>query len=106
LVVEPSGDDIRERLVRDWLAAEPGSDRVMIAQRRADVADLNERARARLREAGAIAGSELELPGGPFAVGDQVVVKRNDLRLGVNNGQRGRVVAIDATAGSLMGMTV
>jgi ATP-dependent exoDNAse (exonuclease V) alpha subunit len=87
LVVEPTDDDVRERLVREWLEAEPGIDRVMIGQRRADVADLNARARARLREAGAIGGDELELSGGAFAVGDWVVVKRNDLRRGVSNGQ-------------------
>jgi hypothetical protein len=70
----------------------------MIAQRRADVADLNERARAHLREAGELGEVELELPGGAFAVGDAVVIKRNDLRLGVANGQRGHVTAIDPAA--------
>ena len=74
----------------------------MIAQRRADVADLNARARERLQARGALGREELELAGGAFAVGDQVVVKRNDLRLGVTNGQRGEVVAVDAAAGSLV----
>lgn len=35
------------------------------------------------------------------AVGDHVLVKRNDLRLGVVNGERGRVVAIDTEAHQL-----
>ena len=48
LVVEPTADDVRERLVREWLDARRG-DSVMIAQRRADVADLNARARERLQ---------------------------------------------------------
>ncbi len=73
----------------------------MIAQRRADVADLNARARERLQARGALGDEELELAGGAFAVGDQVVVKRNDLRLGVTNGQRGEVVAVDAAPASL-----
>ena len=69
----------------------------MIAQRRADVADLNARARERAARRGALGRDELELAGGAFAVGDRVVVKRNDRRLGVNNGQRGRVTASSPT---------
>jgi ATP-dependent exoDNAse (exonuclease V) alpha subunit len=101
LVVAPTGLDVRERLVREWLDARSGGDCVMIAQRRVDVADLNARARERLNAAGVLGREELELAGGAFAVGDQVVVKRNDLRLGVTNGQRGVVVAVDGEAGGL-----
>ena len=64
----------------------------MIAHRRADVADLNARARERLRAAGLL-GPELETPAGSFAVGDHVVVKRNDAGASINNGDRGRVTA-------------
>jgi conjugative relaxase-like TrwC/TraI family protein len=102
LIVEPTGRDVRERLVREWLDARGGGDCVMIAQRRADVADLNARAREKLLAAGALGREELELGGGAFAAGDQVVVKRNDLRLGVTNGQRGEVIAVDAEAGSVV----
>jgi ATP-dependent exoDNAse (exonuclease V) alpha subunit len=73
----------------------------MIAHRRADVADLNERARERLCADGKLQGPEIRLPGGTFAVGDRVVVKRNDLARGVHNGDRGQIVAADA-AGSLV----
>lgn len=48
LMVESTGSESRERLVRDWLRAREDGDGVMIAQRRADVADLNARARERL----------------------------------------------------------
>src|SRR6185437_225585 len=51
LAIEPSERATRDRLVREWLVSASGEDAVMIAQRRADVADLNERARAHLREA-------------------------------------------------------
>jgi hypothetical protein len=71
------------------------------ARRRSDVVELNQLARARLHAAGRLGDEKLELPGGAFAVGDQVVVKRNDMRLGVANGQRGEVVAVDREAGSL-----
>ncbi len=49
-----------------------------------------------------MAGPELELPGGRFAPGDRVVVKRNDRRRGVDNGDRGRVLAVDREQGSLL----
>ncbi len=101
LALEPSERAARDRLVREWLASAPGEDAVMIAQRRADVADLNERARAYLRHAGELGEVELELTGGAFAVGDAVVIKRNELRLGVANGQRGRVTGVDPAAGAL-----
>ena len=64
----------------------------MLAQRRDDVADLNARAREHMRAAGALGDRELRLPGGRFAVGDHVIVKRNDLRRGIVNGERGRVI--------------
>jgi conjugative relaxase-like TrwC/TraI family protein len=102
LAIEPSEHAARDRLVREWLASAPGEDAVMIAQRRADVADLNNRARAYLRDAGELGQVELELPGGAFAVGDAVVIKRNDLRLGVTNGQRCRVTDVDPAAHALL----
>ncbi len=74
----------------------------MIAQRRADVAELNARARFMLRTAGELTGAELHLPGGMFAVGDRVVLKRNDRARDVHNGQRGVVVRVDRDACSLV----
>lgn len=74
----------------------------MIAQRRTDVDDLNTRARERLRAAGLLGEHELRLPGGHFAAGDHVVVKVNDLRRGVINGDRGRVTAVDPEGGRLV----
>jgi hypothetical protein len=68
---------------------------VVIALRRADVADLNERARQRMRTAGALAHDELDLPGGQFAVGDHVLVRQNHLELGISNGERAVVTEID-----------
>jgi conjugative relaxase-like TrwC/TraI family protein len=101
LVVEPTSDASRQRLVEDWWAARDPDGAVMIARRRSDVADLNARARARMREAGALDGPDIDTPAGPFAVGDSVVVKRNDLRRSVNNGDRARVVAVDGDRGGL-----
>ena len=51
IITADNTDALRQRLVDDWFAA-PGTDKVMIATRRADVADLNDRARALLDDAG------------------------------------------------------
>jgi conjugative relaxase-like TrwC/TraI family protein len=85
----------RERLVADWWAVRDPVGSVMLAQRRDDVRDLNARAREHMRAAGLLGDLMIRLPGGDFAVGDHVLVKRNDLRLGVVNGDRGQVTAID-----------
>jgi hypothetical protein len=98
----------RQRVVDDYLAARDGKDgsgrqgtAAMFAPRRADVEDLNRRARARLIERGELFGPEVTFGGRPFQVGDQVIATRNDRYLGVSNGTRGEVVAIDADAGAL-----
>ncbi len=101
LVMALTEQAARQQLVRDWLQAGDPDICVMIARRRADVGDLNAHARRLLRHGGAIHGPELELPGGRFAAGDRVVIKRNDRRLDVQNGQRARVIAVDAAAGIL-----
>ena len=54
-----------------------------------------------MRASGALGDDELELPGGVFAAGDAVVIKLNDTRRGVSNGQRGRVTAVDRIRRSL-----
>jgi hypothetical protein len=48
-----------------------------------------------------VRGAELVLPGGAVAVGDHVITKRNDRRLGVRNGSRGTVRAADPDNGSV-----
>lgn len=89
-----SGQDdeaVRQRLVEDWWKSGDPDDAVMIAHRRRDVADLNGRAHALMRAAGALGE---EGPDG-FDVGDRVVMRRNDPQLGVVNGGRGTVVGVD-----------
>ena len=97
IVARPTADAARTELVADWWRAAQQSDvdAVMIAHRRSDVADLNQRARALLREAGEIGEDELDAGGRRFAVGDRVVATRNDRRLGVINGDRGEVTGVD-----------
>ena len=102
VVTDPDPDTLRERLVADWWTAVAAGDveleqAVMLAARRSDVDDLNARARARMAAAGRLTGLALQAAGGrQFQVGDAVVALRNDRRLGLLNGTRGRVFAVDA----------
>lgn len=70
----------------------------MLAARRADVEDLNARARLRLQAARVLTGDELTVAGRNFAVRDRVLCGRNDRRLGVLNGDVATVEAIDRDA--------
>jgi conjugative relaxase-like TrwC/TraI family protein len=92
--VAPTEDAARRAIVADWGAAGDPETAVLIARRRDDVADLNTRARQLMRDIGALGREEVRLAGGCFAVGDRAAVKLNDLRLGVHNGDRGRVVEL------------
>ena len=92
LTTDTTADGIRDRMARDWhLATRAGSDTVMLAHHRSDVADLNRRARARLVSAGEL--SEVLVVAGDLelAVGDRVMTTRNNRRLGLVNGTVGRV---------------
>jgi ATP-dependent exoDNAse (exonuclease V) alpha subunit len=71
----------------------------MLAARRADVADLNARARTLLTATGRLGDSRFTSPeddgGRSFAVGDIVIARRNDYSTGLLNGQRGLVTHVD-----------
>jgi conjugative relaxase-like TrwC/TraI family protein len=97
IVARPTSDGVRRRLVSDWWRAnrDSGCDAVMIAHRRDDVGELNQRARALMRATGQLGPDELDTGERSFAVGERVVCERNDRTLGVVNGQRGEVAAVD-----------
>ena len=83
-------------MVDDWYAAhEGGATALMVAHRRSDVADLNARAREKLRAHGRLSDQQVMIGARTFACGDRVVTTRNDRRLGVVNGQVGVITAID-----------
>jgi conjugative relaxase-like TrwC/TraI family protein len=95
LIAAPTAQAARTALVEDWWAADQrGEEALMIAHRRSDVADLNTRARGRMRDAGRLGADELRAGGRDFAVGDRVVATRNDHRIGIVNGDTGVVKAI------------
>ncbi len=96
LVATPNAEAARMALVDDWWATwTSGADARMIAHRRSDVADLNARARRRMRETGRLGAGELSAGGREYAVGDRVVAMRNAYRLGIVNGEAGVVAALD-----------
>jgi conjugative relaxase-like TrwC/TraI family protein len=95
LVAAPNADAARAALVEDWWSArDQGAVALMLAHRRSDVADLNARARERMRTAGRLGADDLHAAGRAFAIGDRVVATRNDHRLEVANGDAGVIVAI------------
>jgi hypothetical protein len=73
----------------------------MIAHRRSDVADLNERARALMAEEGRLGTEEVTTDARAFARGDRVLARRNDRRASIVNGARGLVLGVDTTRRSV-----
>jgi hypothetical protein len=98
LVVGQDAVETRALLVADWWAASQQGSAVMVAARKADVTDLNDRARAVLKADGVLGSEEMTVGARSYSVGDEVMTLRNDRRLGVINGSRGVVEAIDDAA--------
>jgi len=101
LVVGRDDQVVLPKLVADWHGYDDPDGAVMIAHRRADVAELNARARAVMRATGQLGADELLAAGAAFAAGDRVLVKRNDSRCDVRNGDRGVIDRVDRAAGTL-----
>ena len=75
---------------------------LLIAHQRAQVAALNDHARALMRATGRLEGEEFETSAGLWwSAGDRVIARKNDRPLGVVNGDRGRVIGVDLEHKSL-----
>jgi conjugative relaxase-like TrwC/TraI family protein len=108
-----TGADARAALTSAWWTAAtagetgvPSEQVVMLAVRRTDVDELNQRARAHMNAAGRLSGPTLTVPVSAyadrsFAAGDLVIARRNDYSRGLINGQRGTVTAVDADNSTL-----
>ncbi len=87
--------EARAAVVAGWDAAreaEPGQSSVILAYTRADVRELNELARGRMREAGVLGEDRsvmTERGERAFAEGDRIMFLRNERGLGVKNGTLG-----------------
>lgn len=95
--------ELHEQLVGGWWQAttDHGLDAVMVAARHTDLDALNAAARDRLTAAGQLTGEPLEAAGREFRVGDRVLCLQDHHRLGVLNGSRGTLSAIDHWARTL-----
>jgi Ti-type conjugative transfer relaxase TraA len=91
-------------LVDGWDAVrreQPGSSQIMLARTRADVAELNQLARTRMREAGDLGAEHVlqtERGERAFAPGDRLLFLRNERSLGVKNGTLGTVENIQGSS--------
>jgi Ti-type conjugative transfer relaxase TraA len=91
----------KDAMIAGWDAARgenPQARQIMLAYRRDDVRDLNERARAVRQAAGELGETyrvATERGAREFSSGDRAYFLRNERRLGVKNGTLGTVAAID-----------
>jgi AAA domain/TrwC relaxase len=103
MVPASSKTELTLNLVRDWWqahqdaeTAERAGETVILAYRRDEVDRLNTTCQHVIQLNGRLGGEQLEVGDRSIHVGDQVVCGRNDLRrLGVANGTRGRVTALN-----------
>ncbi len=95
--------EARNAVVAGWDAARqaaPEQSSVILAYTRADVRELNELARARMREAGVLGEDRsvsTERGERAFAAGDRIMFLRNERGLGVKNGTLGIVERVGDT---------
>jgi ATP-dependent exoDNAse (exonuclease V) alpha subunit len=96
-VTAPTREDALDAAVAAWEAdLLAGHEAVLLAWRRRDVADLNDRVRQRRRAAGAISGPEVEAPGGKhYAAGDRVITLAPSGDGRYVTSERGTVIAVD-----------
>ena len=97
--------EVRERLLADYrTAVERGRDAIMLAHRRADVAELNQRAHEQAAERGRLSGPVLAVGDGisgpqrEFRVGGTALCLENDHDLGLTNGTRVTVLGVNREA--------
>ena len=97
IVAAPSRDEAMDRAVDAWAAdVAEGKETALLAWRRANVEELNRRARDHLAEAGVLAGPELVAPGGrAYKAGDEVVTLAPGADGALVTSERAVVLAVD-----------
>ena len=95
-------EQARGELVDGWdraRQAEPGKSRVILTHTNAEVRELNEEARGRLRATGDLGGDvafSADRGARQFASGDRLMFLRNERSLGVKNGTLGTIEQVSA----------
>ncbi len=91
---------VQRQMVDDWWEGRTqGKEVLMLAGRHTQVDALNRLSRKRLRDEGELGDDEVLAGGRRFATGDTVMAGYNDYRLGLLNGTRGTVTAVDIRRG-------
>ena len=100
LAVDDDPAIVKERLLADWWheARRSPSRHVMLAYHRSDVDELNQAAHALMLHGRRLGGESVTLGEREYRVGEQVLCRRNDGRLGLRNGMRGTIVDLDEKA--------
>jgi conjugative relaxase-like TrwC/TraI family protein len=100
LSVDPDARAAKQRLLADWWqdARRNPARTVMLAHHRSDVDQLNHAAHAVMRDQHRLGRGAVTLGEREFRVSDQVLCRRNDLRLGLRNGLRGTVIRLEQEA--------
>jgi len=100
LAVDDNPTAAKERLLADWWrTAEPNPTRAtMFAYHRTDVDELNEAAHALMLHGHRLRDEVVTLGGLEYRVGEQVLCRHNDERLGLRNGMLGTVVELQDDA--------
>src|SRR6266498_2297939 len=104
VVLAETKDELTRGMLEDWRQAfQQGQDVVILAHRREDVGQFNLACQQIRTQAGELDPEQrLQVADRSLAVGDRVVCGKNALkRLGVANGTRGTVVALDRESRSL-----
>jgi AAA domain-containing protein len=95
-------EELIAQMLDAWWQARERGESVMQAPSWRDVLELNRGARERLVAASLVERQGLDVRGETIGVGDQVMVLRNERRLGVINGTMGTVTAIEGKRGDLV----
>ena len=95
LTIDDDPIKAKQRLLHDWWRSDDRCRSVMLAYRRQDVRDLNQAAHRLMLRDGRLGREPVTFEEREFRVGDRVVCRQNDARLGVRNGTRGTIVDLD-----------
>ena len=103
LTITDERTDAKLALLTDWWkhgSADP-SENLMLALRRDDVIDLNLAAHTLMTDAGRLGDERLSIGDIELAPGDRIICRENNTAIGVRNGTRGSVLAVDREHRSL-----
>ena len=102
VVLAATSEETRDRLLLDWWESQASTEpAVMIAARRSEVSDLNQRARRMVRSAGRLGEASIDVDGVQFSTGDRVMTLMNNRRLEVKNGTQGTIQDLDVGRGEV-----